>query len=95
MKRLDYRADAVADLRQIARDTRAAWGESQAAKYASRLRDHIKSLREFPERFPEFEERPGLRRMNSGRHAVFYRVFDDRIEVVRVLHVAQDFRMWI
>ena len=92
--RLTYRAAAIADLRRVARETRAAWGAAQAAKYTAELRDDIKSLRELPLRFPEFEGREGLRRMNSGRHAVFYLVVDDRVEIIRVLHVASGFERW-
>ena len=93
--RLTYRAAATADLRRVARETRAAWGAAQAAKYTAELRDDIKSLRELPLRFPEFEGREGLRRMNSGRHAVFYLVVDDRVEIIRVLHAASDFERWL
>jgi len=92
---LKFRAAASADLRRVARETRAAWGEEQAAHYSAKLRDDIKSLREFPLRFPEYEPRPGLRRMNSGRHAVFYLVFEDWIEIVAVLHVASDLEQWL
>jgi toxin ParE1/3/4 len=93
--RLIFRTAASADMRRIARETKARWGIAQSAIYSAKLRDDIKSLLEFPLRFPEFEPRPGLRRMNSGRHAVFYQVFDDRIEVVRVVHVASDFERWL
>jgi toxin ParE1/3/4 len=93
--RLIFRAGATADLRNVARLTRAAWGEDQARLYVAKLRREIKSLTEFPLRFPEVDDRPGLRRMNSGRHAVFYVVTDDRIEIVRVLHVASDFERWV
>jgi toxin ParE1/3/4 len=87
-----FRTAASADMRRIAEDTRARWGEKQAAVYSASLRDDIKSLGEFPLRFPEFEGRhKGLRRMNSGRHAVFYLVTKERIEIVRVLHTAMDF----
>jgi toxin ParE1/3/4 len=92
---LVFRAEASADLRRIAAETRRAWGEEQAKVYVSGLRDAIKSLREFPLRYPEFEPRPGLRRMNSGRHAVFYRVGDTSIEIIRVLHVASDLGRWV
>ncbi len=95
MIRLKFRAAASADMRRVARETRAAWGEAQAAVYSAKLRDDIKSLREFPLRFAEYEPRPGLRRMNSGRHAVFYLLFDDRIEIVAVVHVASDFERWL
>ena len=76
-------------MRRVARETRSAWGEAQAALYSAKLRDDIKSLREFPLRFPEYQPRPGLRRMNSGRHAVFYLVLEDRVEIVAVIHVAR------
>jgi toxin ParE1/3/4 len=87
---LIFRREASDDLRRIAAETRRAWGEEQAKRYVDALRTEIKSLRNFPLRFPEFEPRPGLRRMNSGRHAVIYLVKDDRIEIIRVLHVASD-----
>lgn len=82
-------------MRSVARETKARWGAAQAAIYSAKLRDDIKSLRECPLRFPEYEPRPGLRRMNSRRHAVFYLVFDDRIEIVAVRHVASDFERWL
>jgi len=79
-------------MRRIANDTRTRWGHEQAAAYSAALRDAVKSLREFPLRFPEFESRhEGLRHMNSGRHTVFYLVGEDVIEIVRVLHTAMDF----
>lgn len=40
--RLVFRAEATADLRRIASETRRAWGEAQAKAYASGLRDAIK-----------------------------------------------------
>ena len=92
---IKFRTAASADLRRVSRETKARWGEAQAAKYTAELRDDIKSLRELPLRFPVFEGREGLHRMNSGRHAVFYLVADDRVEIIRVLHVASDFERWL
>jgi toxin ParE1/3/4 len=93
--RLSFRREASEDLRRIAAETRRAWGEDQARDYVAALRDGIKSLREYPLRYPEFEPRPGLRRMNCGRHAVIYVVQNDRIEIIRVLHVATDLARWV
>ena len=95
MKALRYRATAEADLRRVAREPRAAWGADQAATYTYQLREHIKSLREFPLRFPVFESRPAMRRMNSGRHGVFYLMLDDAVEIIRVLHAASDMERWL
>lgn len=93
--RLVFRAGASADLRRIAAETRRAWGGEQAKSYVDALRNEIKSLVRFPLRYPEFEPRPGLRRMNSGRHAVLFLVQDERIEIIRVLHVASDLGRWV
>jgi plasmid stabilization system protein ParE len=54
--------------------------------------DQIKSLREFPIHFPEFDRKyDGLWQMHCGRHMVFYLVTDDAIEIIRVLREAMDF----
>ena len=85
-----FRAAASADMRMVARESRRRWGDQQTATYIARLRDDIKSLADYPERYPEFEPRPGLRRMNSGRHAVFYLVGREQVEIIRVLPVTSD-----
>lgn len=95
MTAIIFRREASDDLRRIAAETRRAWGEDQAKRYVGGLRDEINALREFPLRHPEFEPRPGLRRMNCARHAVIYLVQDDRIEIIRVLHVASDLARWV
>ena len=94
--RLQFREAASADMRRISAETRARWGAAQAAVYANNLRNDIKSLCAYPQRFPEFaSHHPGVRRMNSGRHAVFFLVSSDSIEVVRVLHTAMNFDDWL
>lgn len=95
MKRIRFRTLASADMRRVARETRQRWGERQAAIYSANLRNDIEALVEFPLRFPAYEPRPGPRRMNSGRHAVFYLVGEELIEIVRVLHSASDFESWL
>jgi toxin ParE1/3/4 len=79
-------------MRGIAHYTRKRWGGEQAAAYAANLRDQIKSLREFPLRFPEFGgKHDGLRQMHCSHHMVFYLLTDHAIEIIRVLHEAMDF----
>src|SRR5215207_1562899 len=92
MRRIVFREKASAELRAIGTSTKAKWGEEQAGIYVGELRERIKSLAKYPLRFPEFGlERPGLRKMRSGSHAVFYRVTDEQIEIVRILHESMDF----
>ena len=92
MLRIVFRRTASAELRTIARTAKARWGDRQARLTIVELRDRINSLREFPHRFPEFgPERPGLRKMRCGSHAVFYRIDGEQIEIVRILHESMDF----
>ena len=92
MKRLLFRASATADLRAIATATRKRWGQDQAARYVARLREDIKGLRAFSERFVQAEPGyRGLRKMTSGRHIVFYLVTRDAVVVIRILHGQMDF----
>ena len=92
MLRIVFRRTASAELRAIARTTTARWGDRQARLTIAELRDRINSLREFPLRFPEFgPERPGLRKMRCGSHAVFYLIDGEQIEIVRILHESMDF----
>lgn len=90
MRKLKFRTAASYDMCAISKYTRSRWGGEQTADYIANLRDQIKSLREFPLRYPEFGYEK-LRKMNSGHHFVFYLANDDVIEVVRVLHQAMDF----
>jgi len=53
------------------------------------LRRWIKSLREFPLRYPEATERSGIREMRCGQHIVFYSASDEAIEIVNIVHVAR------
>ena len=92
MRRINFRVAASADMRGIAHYTRKRWGDEQTTAHGSNLRDQIKSLREFPLRFPEFDGKyDGMRQMHCGHHMVFYLVTDDAIEIIRVLHEAMDF----
>ena len=95
MRKLIFRIAASAEMRRIAKYTKAEWGAEQARRYAARMRQRIKSLREFPLRYPEVDRRPGLREMRCGQHVVFYQVSEDAIEIVQIVHVAADFDAWL
>lgn len=95
MRKIIFRTSASADLRDIAIWTRKQWGPDQARRYVAAIRRRIKSLSRFPERFATSEEGyRGLRKTSSGRHAIFYLIKDDVIEIVRIRHTAMDFHEW-
>lgn len=85
--RIEYRASARADLNAIAIYTKQEWGLAKARQYLRQLQVVVSSLSEFPNRFPSHNSRHGqFRKVASGEHFIFYVVFEDRIEIVRVLH---------
>jgi toxin ParE1/3/4 len=78
---------AERDLNGIANYTRDRWGILQAIRYIVELRSLCQQLAEMPTLGRSCEAiRPGLRRMEGGKHVIFYRVSEDGITVSRILH---------
>jgi toxin ParE1/3/4 len=87
VKRAIVSREAEADIDQITEYTTKAWGSLQTDRYLDQLEDSFQILAEHPFIGRSCEElQSGLRRYESGRHVVFYRVLRDGIRVVRVLH---------
>ena len=90
-RRLNYRPEALAELDEIAAYTRRIWGGRQAKRYLAALVTDIKALRTSPKRYPLFDQvHPGLRRKRSAMHHIYFLAFDDRVEIVRIMHVQRD-----
>ena len=79
---------AEADLLSIADYTLRTWGEAQADRYIGELETCCQMLADNPRLGrPCDEVRPGLRRMEYGKHVVFYRPRKaGGILLVRILH---------
>ena len=77
---------AERDLDEIADYTRGQWGNRQAILYIEALRALCVRLAEAPETGRCCEDIPGLHRMESGSHVVFYRIKHEGIRVSRILH---------
>ena len=79
---------AESDLRGIVKYAIQNWGLNQASAYPSDLRLCLDQIAAYP-----FSRRPcstipvGYRRVECGRHVVFYRIMEDGdVLVSRVLH---------
>jgi toxin ParE1/3/4 len=84
---VQFSAAAENDLLNIAEYTRQTWGEIQADRYLRAIEDCCLRLARNPRLGRACEEiRPGLRRMEEGRHAIFYRPEGAGILVSRILH---------
>jgi toxin ParE1/3/4 len=78
---------AETDLAEIARYTLRQWGEDQTIRYIDDLEACCQQLAASPELGRLCDDvRPGLRRMERGRHVIFYRQEPGGILVSRVLH---------
>ena len=79
---------AEADLLNIGGYTLHTWGEAQADRYIGELETCCQMLADNPMLGRPCDDiRPGLRRMEHGKHVVFYRLQKPGgILVVRILH---------
>lgn len=90
-RRLIYRPEALAELAEIAAYTRRTWSAEQAKRYVDALVTDIKRLPTSAKRYPLFSQvYPGLRRKRSAMHHIYFLAFDDRVEIVRIMHVQRD-----
>jgi toxin ParE1/3/4 len=78
---------AETDLLSIAAYTLRTWGENHALRYIGDLEACCQMLADNPALGRTCDDvRPGLRRMEIGRHVVFYREDAGGIPVSRILH---------
>jgi toxin ParE1/3/4 len=78
---------AEADLLDIATYTLHIWGQDQAIRYVDDLEVCCQRIADNPELGRACDHvRPGLRRMEHGRHVLFYRIEAKGILVSRILH---------
>jgi toxin ParE1/3/4 len=79
------------DLRDIARYTEKNWGSARKDTYLEAIKGRFRLIRERPTAgAPRDEIRPGYRSLSIGRHVIFYRLTEDAVEIVRILHGNMD-----
>lgn len=90
MKVLAFTVAATADLEEVWDYTEREWGLTQARRYAEELRDTCRALASGERRGRKLDVRPGYLKCLSGSHVIFFRDLGDTLEIVRILHGAQD-----
>ena len=91
MAGFSLRPQAVADLEEIWNHSTENWGELQAERYLRLINKHFRKIADNPDLGPSCDGiREGYRRRRVARHTIFYRMSDDRVEVVRILHERMD-----
>ena len=66
---------------------------TRAVSFVDELIDHCYSLADLPRRYPLVPryEHWGIRRCVYGNYLIFYRVREDAVDIVHVLHGAMDY----
>ncbi len=78
---------AETDLLGIGEYTLRTWGKAQTARYLADLETFCQALADNPALGRTCDDiRPGLRRLEHGKHVVFYRQEHTGILIVRILH---------
>ena len=82
---------AKRDFRDILMFTERRWGKEQRSRYKAKLDHGLRDLVRFPGRGPSRDDvSPGLRGLPVEAHVIYYRVDEQAINVVRILHGAMD-----
>jgi toxin ParE1/3/4 len=68
----------------------ARWGLDQAERYTRDLRDMCRALASGRRKGRVSSVLPGLSKIRCGSHIIYYRDMPDRLDVIRILHSAQD-----
>jgi toxin ParE1/3/4 len=90
-RRLTYRPEALTDLNETAAYTRRTWGGAKAKQFVGDLVADINSLRKSALRYPLYDQvHPGLRRKRSAMHHIYYLASEERVEILRIIHVQLD-----
>jgi toxin ParE1/3/4 len=87
-----FSAQAKAGLREIAlfiaRDNKA-----RALSFVRELREKAQQVGDMPRAFPLVPryEHHGIRRRPFGNYLIFYRIEDNRVSIVHIMHGARDY----
>jgi toxin ParE1/3/4 len=86
MASLHFSAAALVDLEEIDDYTFREWGEEQAVRYLAQLSACCDRVSENPLLGRQCGEiLPGLRRIEQGKHVVFYQQLDGGVYIWRIL----------
>ena len=92
MSRFVLSPRAQVDLEEIWGYTERRWGAEQAETYIRLLQDAIEAVAEDPRKGRACDDiRAGYRKYPAAAHVLFYRLANQGIDVVRILHGRMDF----
>ncbi len=93
MKKLPHviSKNAIADLEEIWLYTADTWSVTQADRYYSLIFDEIRHICKNPATGKSMDHvRKGYRASKVKSHLIFYRVINETVEIIRILHERMD-----
>ena len=88
---LEFTNAAAADLQTIRNYTPENWGEEQEAVYLNALWSKFELILSDPQRFRfRHDLFPDCQIASQGRHVILFRIRDEALQIVRILHGAMD-----
>ena len=90
MKRLLFTPAAQSDIADIWDYSADQWSVDQADRYTSDIHDLCLALAAGRKQGRTVQVRAGYLKCPVGAHMVYFCDFDDRIEIIRILHGRQD-----
>jgi len=92
MSNYKFTFEADKDLDNIWEYTNSQWGQNQASKYLIKLEKAFITIAKNPNIGKRRYELAGSpMSYHCGRHTIYYRVGNEYIEIIRVLHDSMDF----
>jgi toxin ParE1/3/4 len=83
--------DAQRDYDNILLDSFQTWGESQMLQYQAALDRGLIRIGDYPEIGVRRDQLlPGSRSIRVEHHVLYYRIKEDEIEIIRILHERMD-----
>ena len=83
------------DIISIGDYTMDKWGPEQVSKYLSKLEQRLEWLSENRKAGKEREEvKEGYRSYPEGRHVIFYRIAEEGIEIIGLIHQSEDIEQY-
>ncbi len=84
---------AQSDLDEIWEYSTDRWGVDQAEKYLRTVWERMQDIATNPAMGEDCSiVRAGYRKIPCGSHVLFYRVIDEGVDIVRVLHERMDYQ---
>ena len=89
--RIAFTAAAERDLIDIAAFSSERFGDGQASKYQKAMAEAFKLIAQFPQIGVDVSDiKPDARRHVHASHAIYYRLRDESVIVLRILGQGQD-----